>query len=84
MNYRSDMVRFGLATHLRRDLKSIHDSQRLHEDLGLTPIDLVWVAMRVEALAFGGSEFPVEPLSHAQTVGDLVAALDDWASRQEP
>ncbi len=79
MSYCSDMVRYGLATHLGLDLKDLHDDQRLREDLGLQPIDLVWVAMRVEALAVGVGEFPVGPLIRVSTVGDLIGAFDAWA-----
>jgi acyl carrier protein len=77
------MVRFGLATHLRVELKDLHNGQRLREDLGLEPIDLVWIAMRVEALVSGVDHFPVEPLLNVETVGDLVSAFDAWATAHD-
>ncbi len=81
MTYCADMVRFGLASHLRVDLKDVRDDQRLREDLGLAPLDLVWVVMRVEAMVPSRGELPVEPLLKVKTVGELISAFDEWLEK---
>lgn len=77
------LVRFALATHLRKRLDAIHDADSLTADLALTPLDLVWVAMRVEALENGDGEFPIDDLRDVKTVGDLVGAFEAWAERRD-
>lgn len=71
-------VRFVLATHKQMDLHSIRDDQRLIRDLDVTPLDLVWIAMRVEALETSSGEFPIDSLREVETVGDLIAAFEAW------
>ena len=89
-----EIVRFALALHLETDPRGIESGQRLEEDLGLDPLDLVLVVLRVEELgdvprpAFDGSaatiaqsrvEFPVADLEGLRTVGDLVELVERWA-----
>ena len=78
----SALVRYALATHLHVAPGAVRDSQRLAADLELTPLDLVWIAMRVEALSVSG-DFPVESLREIETVGDLVAVFQRWAETRE-
>src|ERR1051326_5655369 len=73
-----DIVRFALALHLEVVPDVIALDHRLNEDLGLDPLDLVLVVLRLEELA--EAEFPVADLEHASTVADLVALVTRWAS----
>jgi len=57
--------------------------QRLYDDLGLTPIDLVAVVMETEQVELGSDEFPVETLRDVRTVGDLVNAIEDWCAQRD-
>jgi acyl carrier protein len=72
-----EIVRFALALHLEIVPDAVVESDSLTEDLGLDPLDLVLVALRLEELA--EAEFPVADLEHARTVGDLVAIVREWA-----
>jgi acyl carrier protein len=67
-----------LAAKLRIEAGSIDDTQRLDE-LGLDPLDLVLVVLRLEEFDRGRGDFPVAALEQAKTVGDLVALVDRWA-----
>lgn len=71
-----EIVRFALAFHLERDPASIDCAQRLEDDLGLDPLDLVLVVLRLEEL--GEIEFPIADLEGLKTVGDLVALVERW------
>jgi acyl carrier protein len=70
-----------VASHLRIDDRAIEDTHRFDE-LGLVPLDLVLVVLRLEDAAAGNDNFPVAALEHAQTVGDLVALVDVWSRRR--
>jgi acyl carrier protein len=78
-----DLVRFSLASHLRADPKNITRDQLLVADLDLRPVDLVWIAMRIEALEVGTDEFPMERLTDVETVGDLIDAFEEWAQQRD-
>jgi acyl carrier protein len=69
-----------LASRLHIDETAIGDTDRL-DDLGLTPLDLVLVVLRLDRLDRGSGEFPVSALDHATTVGDLVDLVDVWLQR---
>ena len=73
-----EIVRFALALHLRIDPEEIALEDRLEADLGLDPLDLVLVALRLEEIEEG--EFPVARLEMVATVGDLVAVVRGWSA----
>jgi acyl carrier protein len=64
------VVRESLARHLDRDESTIRPSQRLDEDLDLTPLELVLVALDVEEIE--DVTIPLEQLEAARTVGELL------------
>jgi hypothetical protein len=69
-----------LASRLRVDEASIRDTDTL-DDLGLTPLDLVLVVLRLDRLDRGNGEFPLYALDVATTVGDLVDLVELWLQR---
>jgi acyl carrier protein len=73
-----EIVRFALALHLGVDSEELELHHRLEADLGLDPLDLVLVALRLEEIE--DAEFPVARLEMVHTVGDLVDVVRDWAS----
>jgi phosphopantetheine binding protein len=81
MNSASEsLVHQLLASHLRIDDARIKDAHRLDE-MGLEPLDLVLVVLRLEGLDSGKGDFPVAALNRATTVGDVVALVDVWLQR---
>jgi len=74
------LVHHLLASRLQIDDTSIEDAHPFDE-LGLDPLDLVLVALRLEDLDRGEGDFPVSALAQARTVGDLVALVDLWLQR---
>src|SRR5271168_5258509 len=70
-----------LASHLKVEEASIADPVPL-EELGLDPLDLVLVVVRLEDLDRGAGDFPVAALEHTRTVGDLVTLVELWWQRQ--
>jgi acyl carrier protein len=66
-----------LASHLQIDAEWILDADRFVE-LGLDPLDLVLVVLRIEDLCGEEGDFPLAELAHATTVGDFVALVDRW------
>ena len=73
-----EIVRSALALHLEVDSREIDVKDRLDADLGLDPLDLVLVALRLEEIEQG--EFPVARLETATTVADLVAVVRAWSA----
>jgi acyl carrier protein len=69
-----------LASRLRIDAMSIRDTDRF-DDLGLDPLDLVLVVLKLDHLDRGDGEFPLFALEHASTVGDLVDLVELWLQR---
>jgi acyl carrier protein len=69
-----------LASRLRVDEAAIRDADRF-DDLGLGPLDLVLVVLRLDRLDRGDGEFPLYALEHATTVGDLVDLVELWLQR---
>jgi|HubBroStandDraft_2_1064218.scaffolds.fasta_scaffold13597_3 acyl carrier protein len=72
------LVHASIASQLRIDEASVADAQRF-EELGLDPLGLVQVVIRLESLDPGDGDFPVAMLEHARTVGDLVELVDLWS-----
>jgi hypothetical protein len=66
-----------LASHLGVDETSIGDADGL-DALGLEPLDVVLVLIRLGDLGGGSRDFPMAALARARTVGDLVALVDLW------
>ena len=71
----------ALAMHLDIEEDEIDDAKRLDEDLGLDPLDLVMIALRLEDLEPGFGEFQLAELGGAKTVGDLVFVVRSWGVR---
>jgi acyl carrier protein len=69
-----------LASRLRIDETSIRDTDRF-DDLGLDPLDLLFVVLRLDRFDRGDGEFPLYALEHAATVGDLVDLVALWLQR---
>jgi acyl carrier protein len=78
MDIHTEIVRFALALHLKAQPSHIELHHRLEQDLGLDPLDLVLVVLRLEEIE--EAEFPVADLETVMTVGDLVAVVRSWAS----
>jgi acyl carrier protein len=66
-------VRAVLAHQPSRDPSAIRPWHHLEHDLGMTPLELVLVVVKVEEIE--GVELPVEDLSMLSTVGELVTFL---------
>jgi acyl carrier protein len=75
------LVHALIASHLKVDEAMVEDSVRL-DDLGLDPLDLVLVVVRLEDLDRGAGDFPVAALEKARTVGDLVTLVELWWQRE--
>jgi len=73
-----EVVRFALALHLSVDPEQIGPEHRLEADLGLDPLDLVLVVLRLEEIE--DAEFPVADLEAVRTVADLVGVVRGWSS----
>jgi hypothetical protein len=82
MNDDTRVLVHGLvASQLRVDEASIADDDRF-EHIGLDPLDLVLVVLRLERYDYGQGEFPIAALECATTVGDLVLIVDVWLHRE--
>ena len=73
-----EVVRSALALHLSVDPTAIELEHRLEADLGLDPLDLVLVVLRLEEIE--GAEFPVADLETVTTVADLVSVVREWSN----
>jgi len=71
------LVHHYLASRLRIDPTSIHDARSLDE-LGVDPLDLVLIVLRLEDANRDAGELPLDPLDDVTTVGDLVTVVDRW------
>ncbi len=74
------LVHSLVASQLRIDDVTIDDANRL-EELGLDPLNLVLVVLRLEDLDGRGGSFPLIQLDLVETIGDLVALVDLWLHR---
>jgi Phosphopantetheine attachment site len=70
-----------LASHLGVEQTSIGDADGL-DALGLEPLDVVLVLVRLGDLGGEGRDFPMATLARARTVGDLVALVDIWLEHE--
>ena len=66
-----------LAPLLPTDKVPIEDAD-LIEELGLDPLDLALVAIKLEELEPQNGSFPLAALRDAKSVGDLVDLVDGW------
>ena len=71
-----EIVSFALSLHLEIDPNLIRLEQDLEQDLGLDPLDLVLIVLRLEEV--GDGEFPVGDLEGIHTVKDLVEVVRCW------
>jgi acyl carrier protein len=79
MNPTNAVVHAALAAHIGIEPKAIEDTQRLGQDLGLDPFDLVLVSLKLEETVPSPVEFPIESLENVGTVGDLTELFSRWA-----
>lgn len=70
------LVRTLLARHLDVAAEVFEDEQHLEHDLGLDPLDLVLVSIRLEEME--QAEFPVAALERVSTVGGLTKLVGAW------
>jgi acyl carrier protein len=82
IDYHFEVVRCAVAFHLRIDPETIAPTDRLEGDLGLDPLDLVLVVLRLEELAL--VELPVADLEYVETVDDLVVIVRSWCPKPFP
>jgi acyl carrier protein len=59
-----------IARRARCRASAVHSGQNLQDDLDLTPLDLVLVAIEVEEAS--GIDIPVDALEYVETVSDLL------------
>jgi acyl carrier protein len=71
------LVHHLVAAQLHIEATAIEDAQTFDE-LGLDPLDLVLVVIRLDHLDRGDGNFPVAALDDAKTIRDLVALVDVW------
>jgi len=74
------LVHSLVASQLRIDDALIDDANLLDE-VGLDPLNLVMVVLRLEDLDGRGGGFPLAKLDLAKTIGDLVSLIDVWLQR---
>jgi acyl carrier protein len=65
-----ELVRQIVARHLGRIAIDIELTQHVERDLGMDPLDLVLIGLRLEDVA--SAAFPFERLEGVETVGDLI------------
>jgi acyl carrier protein len=69
----SDTVRCAIAQHLDVQSTDIRSTHRFERDLGLRPLDVVLIALRLEEVE--NVELPIEGLDAVYKVADLTALL---------
>ncbi len=74
------LVHHMLAAQINIDEAVINDSHTFDE-LGLDPVDLALVAIRLEDLHQEHGEFSLAQLDFAATVGDFVMLYELWLQR---
>lgn len=74
------LVHSLLASQLQIPEESIDDAHTL-DALGLDPLDLVFVVLRLEQFDRGKGDFPLAALADARSVRDLVLLVDLWLQR---
>lgn len=76
VDFSEDFVRIALALHVDRDPESIRPDMWLERDLGLDPLDLVLIVLRLEEVA--AVELPVVEFDTIRTVADLDELVRRW------
>ena len=71
-----ELVRVALALHLDVDVGRISSETHLERDLGMDPLDLVLVVLRLEEVE--EMEFPIAELEGVETVGGLASMVRAW------
>jgi acyl carrier protein len=71
-----NLVEAAITRHIGRSNIELNAAQRLDEDLGLDPLDVILIVIRLEEQA--GVEFPVGSLDRVRTVRDLADAIRMW------
>jgi hypothetical protein len=74
------LVRRLLAARLHLDEAVLTETDRL-DDLGLTPLDVALVVLRLHPRKPGYANFPIYALSSATTVGHLAQLVELWLQR---
>jgi acyl carrier protein len=72
-------VRTTIARHAGRPASALHPGDNLENDLDLTPLELVLIAIEVEEAA--GIDIPVEGLASLETLGELMRFFSRALSR---
>jgi hypothetical protein len=72
------LVYAALAPLLPTERTPIDDTVLL-EELELDPLDLALLAIKLEELEPENGAFPLNALTRAKSVGDLVEIVDDWS-----
>ena len=78
----SDRLGLALSRHLGLRAETFEAAMRLEEDLGLDPLDLVLVALRLEEEE--QSEFPLGGLESIRTVADFTELVEEWLADSAP
>lgn len=73
-----NLVRIAVALHLDASLDSVHSEDHLERDLGLDPLDLVLVVLRLDELV--GAQCALADLQELETVADLENMVRTWQS----
>jgi|HubBroStandDraft_1064217.scaffolds.fasta_scaffold372924_2 hypothetical protein len=79
MNSASQALVYALLAPLLPTDRTLLKDADLIEVLGLDPLDLVLLAIKLEELEPENGTFPLAILKHARSVGDLVAIVDVWS-----
>ena len=79
MNAR-ELVHHLVASRLHVADRNVDDAHTFRE-LGLAPLDLVLIVLRLESCDPGDGQFPVAALAEATTIGELVGIVERWAGR---
>jgi acyl carrier protein len=69
----SDTVRCAVAQHLDVQSSDIRPTHHLERDLGLHPLDIVLIALRLEEVEH--VELPIDELNDVHKVADLTGLL---------
>ncbi len=69
----SDTVRCAVAQHLDIESGEVRPTHRFERDLGLHPLDVVLIALRLEEVE--NVELPIDGLDSVHKVSDLTALL---------
>jgi acyl carrier protein len=72
-------VRKTIARRAGRPASSLHADDNLEDDLDLTPLELVLIAIDIEEAA--GIDIPVEGLASVKTLGQLMRFFSRALSR---